>query len=174
MADVTITNVNLNEIDMLQKISKVTFIETFAEQNTEADMQQYLNTNLSIEKLSKELLNEHTQFYFASLENRVIGYLKVNLDDAQTEIHDSNCMEIERIYVLKEFHGKQIAPVLLKKAIEIARIKDSNYIWLGVWEKNERAINFYLKNGFVEFGKHLFQLGNDQQTDIMMKLNLKA
>jgi len=82
-------------------------------------------------------------------------------------------MEIERIYVLKDFHGKNIGQLLFEKAIELATQKNANYIWLGVWEENPRAINFYKKNGFVEFDKHIFVLGDDEQTDIMMRLELK-
>jgi ribosomal protein S18 acetylase RimI-like enzyme len=80
---------------------------------------------------------------------------------------------IERIYVLKEFHGKNVGQILYEKAMQIARQSNANYVWLGVWEENARAINFYKKNGFVEFEKHIFKLGNDEQTDIMMKLQLK-
>lgn len=116
---------------------------------------------------------ENSQFYFASLSNNILGYLKVNFGTAQTELEDVNALEIERIYVLKEFHGKQIGQLLYQKAIEIAKERDLNYVWLGVWENNQRAIRFYLKNGFVEFNRHLFKLGDEEQIDIMMKLNLK-
>src|SRR5690606_2609409 len=81
-------------------------------------------------------------------------------------------LEIERIYVLKDFHGKKVGQLLYDKAIEVAKEKKSDYIWLGVWEENPRAINFYKKNGFVEFDKHIFKLGNDEQLDIMMTLKL--
>ncbi len=74
--------------------------------------------------------------------------------------------------VLKEFHGKKVGQLLYDKAIEIAKQKNTEYIWLGVWEENPRAISFYKKNCFVEFDKHFFKLGDDKQTDIMMKLKL--
>ncbi|PZQ78157.1 MAG: GNAT family N-acetyltransferase, partial [Flavobacterium johnsoniae] len=77
------------------------------------------------------------------------------------------------IYVLKEFHGKKVGQLLYEKAIQIAKETKSDYVWLGVWEENHRALAFYKKNGFVEFDKHIFRLGNDEQTDIMMKLQLK-
>jgi ribosomal protein S18 acetylase RimI-like enzyme len=72
----------------------------------------------------------------------------------------------------KEYHGKSVGQLLYDQAIKIARQKNADYVWLGVWEENPRAINFYKKNGFVEFDKHIFKLGNDEQTDIMMKLKL--
>ena len=111
---------------------------------------------------------------FAFQENEVIGYLKINHGQSQTELKDATAMEIERIYVLKEFHGKNIGQLLFEKAIALAIQKNANYVWLGVWEENPRAINFYKKNGFVEFDKHIFVLGDDEQTDIMMRLELKS
>ena len=101
-----------------------------------------------------------------------MGYLKLNFGDSQTELKDQKALEIERIYVLKEFHGKKVGQLLFEKALKIAEEKKVDYVWLGVWEENLRAINFYKKNGFEEFDKHIFKLGNDEQTDIMMKLKL--
>lgn len=98
--------------------------------------------------------------------------MKLNFGAAQNELKNKQCLEIERIYVLKEYHGKKIGQLLYDKAIQIAKEKNVNYVWLGVWEKNLRAINFYKKNGFVGFDKHIFKLGDDEQTDIMMKLEL--
>lgn len=85
---------------------------------------------------------------------------------------DDKALEIERIYVLSEYHGKRIGQLLYEKAMQIAKQSNADYIWLGVWEENPRAISFYKKNGFVEFDKHIFKLGDDEQTDIMMKLQL--
>jgi diamine N-acetyltransferase len=99
--------------------------------------------------------------------------LKINFKEAQTELKENKTIEIERIYVLKDFYGKNVGQLLYDKAIKIAKQKNVEYVWLGVWEENPRAINFYKKNGFVEFDKHIFKLGNDEQTDIMMKLKLK-
>jgi ribosomal protein S18 acetylase RimI-like enzyme len=104
--------------------------------------------------------------------DEVIGYLKLNFGQSQTELKDRKAVEIERIYVLKTFHGKHVGQQLYDKAIEIARQKAAEYVWLGVWEENPRAIQFYRKNGFVEFDKHIFKVGDDLQTDIMMKLSL--
>ena len=98
--------------------------------------------------------------------------MKLNTGQAQTELSDQAGLEIERIYVLKEFHGKKIGQILYDKALQTAIETAAEYIWLGVWEQNARAISFYKKNRFREFGKHIFRLGSDDQTDIMMKLDL--
>ena len=168
----TLTKVTSNDITILQKISKQTFYETFSAFNSEENMKDYLDNELTIEKLTAEINNPNSEFYFAKLDDEIIGYLKINFGASQTELQDSQAIEIERIYVSKEFHGKNIGQILFDKAIEIANQKNAAYVWLGVWEENQRAISFYKKNGFIEFDKHIFKLGDDEQTDIMMKLIL--
>lgn len=173
MTNIQIQKISLTEIDQLQKIGRETFKETFSESNSEENMKNYLEEGFSKEKLTAELSEKNSEFYFATLEEEVIGYLKVNFGESQTELKDSKALEIERIYVLKEFHGKSVGQLLYDKAIEVANQKDSEYVWLGVWEENPRAISFYKKNGFAEFDKHIFRLGDDEQTDIMMKMKLE-
>lgn len=173
MANITLNRATLSDINQLQQISRQTFHETFSAVNTEENMRKYLEEEFSTEKLSDELDNNDSEFYFALLDNDVIGYLKLNIGQSQTEIKDDKAIELERIYVLKEFHGKRVGQLLYEKAVLIARQRNIDYLWLGVWEKNLRARNFYQKNGLVDFDKHIFRLGNDEQTDIMMKLILK-
>jgi diamine N-acetyltransferase len=173
MINIVIKIATLNDIEQLQEIGRKTFVETFSELNTSENMTQYINDSFSKEKLTIELQDENSEIYFAVLEDKIIGYLKLNFGLSQTELKDDKAIEIERIYVLKEFHGKNVGYALFEKAMNIAQQKNSNYIWLGVWEKNSRAIRFYEKNRFVEFDKHVFKLGSDEQTDIMMKLELK-
>ncbi|MEN7548154.1 GNAT family N-acetyltransferase [Rapidithrix thailandica] len=170
--EISIRKISTNDISELQKIGKLTFAETFSSGNSEENMKEYLESGFSTEKLTAELTDQNAEFYFAELDKKAIGYLKVNVGQSQTEIKDKNTLEIERIYVLKEFHGKQVGQFLYNKAIELAKEKNVKYVWLGVWEQNPRAIRFYEKNGFKTFDKHIFKLGNDEQTDIMMKLKL--
>ncbi len=173
MDNIEIKRVSINDIDQLQKIGRQTFSETFSAGNTEENMKKYLEEGFSDVKLTAELNNTNSEFYFATIDNEVVGYLKLNFGQSQTELKDDNALEIERIYVLKEFHGKKVGQLLYEHAMQIARQMNADYVWLGVWEENPRAINFYKKNGFVEFDKHVFKLGDDEQTDIMMKLQLK-
>ncbi len=167
-----IRKINIDDLETLRYLSIQTFKETFEEVNTEEDMQKYLDENLSIEKLKTELENVNSEFYFAENNDEILGYLKLNFKDAQTEKVEENYFEIERIYVLKAFLGQKIGQILFDKAIEIGREKNLEYVWLGVWEENHRAIRFYGKNGFEIFGKHDFVLGKDVQTDLLMKLKL--
>ena len=172
MENIAIEKITINDIVQLQKIGRQTFYETFSAGNTEENMTKYLEEGFSVAKLTSELSDSNAEFYFATLHDKVIGYLKLNFGQSQTELQDDKALEIERIYVLKHFHGKNVGQLLYDQAIQIARQKNADYVWLGVWEENSRAIKFYKKNGFVEFDKHIFKLGNDEQTDIMMKLKL--
>jgi ribosomal protein S18 acetylase RimI-like enzyme len=172
MSVCNIRAISISDLAQLQKIGKTTFAETFTEHNTKEDLDKYLEESFSNEKLSLELNNPHSSFYFAEIENNVVGYLKINFGASQTELKDNEALEIERIYVLQAFHGKKLGQALYEKAIAIAKEMKVKYVWLGVWEQNHRALQFYKKNGFVPFDTHIFKLGNDEQTDIMMKLVL--
>ena len=172
MNSIAIKKIGLEQLVPLQEIGRKTFYDTFFESDSEESMNAYLATSFSTEKLTAELENPNSEFYFATQNEIVIGYLKVNFGAAQTELQDANAVEIERIYVLQDYHGKQVGQLLFEKAMAIAKNNDCNYIWLGVWEENHRALQFYTKNGFVAFDKHIFVLGEEEQTDIMMKLKL--
>lgn len=169
---VSIHKASRADLERLQMISKTTFTETFSIHNSEENMRNYLRDNLSLEKLTEEMKNPGSSFYFAKMKDEVIGYLKLNVGAAQNEWKEETGLEIERIYVLKEYHGCKIGQILFEKAISIALTLEMKYVWLGVWEKNERAIAFYTKNGFKVVDHHLFKLGDDVQTDYLMKMEL--
>jgi ribosomal protein S18 acetylase RimI-like enzyme len=172
METISIVPVSANDVEKLQAISRATFLQTFAAHNNEADMEAYLNSSFAIDKLREELNNTQSKFYFAQDGEMIVGYLKINTGEAQTEQKEINAFEIERIYVDSAYLGKKIGQLLFNKAIDLATEKKAVYVWLGVWEENHRALAFYKKNGFIPFDKHIFKLGNDEQTDIMMKLEL--
>ena len=172
MHNIAVIKVSIADVKQLQAISRQTFFESYSDRNTAENMQKYLTEVFSIEKLSEELNNPCSEFYIANLNAQTIGYLKVNYGNAQTELKDPNAFEIERIYVLKEFQGKQVGQLLFGKALQLAKDRKSTYLWLGVWENNFKAISFYKKCGMMEFDTHVFILGEDKQTDILMKLEL--
>lgn len=173
MENITIKKATPAELPTLQHLGRATFQETFAASNTKEDMERYLKESFSEDKLSAELANPDSQFFIAWEGDVPVGYLKLNTAGAQTEQQDKNALEIERIYVMASHHGKKVGQLLYEKALEVATQKQSSYLWLGVWEENPRAIRFYEKNGFVPFGQHVFKMGSDEQTDIMMKKELR-
>ena len=169
MDKIAIRPLTPDDLDALQAISRQTFYETFVDTNTGENLQKYLDESFATDKLQRELADQHSLFWFALQGQRVIGYLKVNVGPSQTVFQGEHALEIERIYVLAEFHGKEVGQMLLEKSLQIARQRKATLVWLGVWEHNHRAIRFYRKNGFVAFDTHIFPVGDDPQTDLLMK-----
>ena len=169
-----ITSLTVSDVSILRGIARDTFIETFSEANKAEDMERYLTENFSEEQLARELSNPDSFFYVAEVNGHVVGYLKLNTAHAQTEPQAGDALEIERIYVLSNYHGGGVGQALYHHAMSVAEDRKASYVWLGVWEHNHRALRFYEKNGFIAFGTHIFQLGNDQQTDILMKKSVAA
>ncbi|EEL44967.1 Protease synthase and sporulation negative regulatory protein PAI 1 [Bacillus cereus Rock3-42] len=122
----------------------------------------------NLKQLEKELSNVSSQFFFVYFNDEIAGYLKVNIDDAQSEEMGNESLEVERIYIKSSFQKHGLGKYLLNNAIEIAIEHNKKNIWLGVWEKNENAIAFYKKLGFVQAGSHSFYMGDDEQVDLIM------
>lgn len=173
MEHITVTEVLESDLYTLVQISRQTFYDTFSVDNTAENIQSYIATTFSLPALKKELLNTHSKFYFAVYNGIIAGYVKINYTEAQTELTDVNAVEVERIYVLQQYQGRQIGKLLLHKAIQEAMAAKAPFIWLGVWEHNVKAISFYKKFGFIPFDKHVFMLGKDEQIDVMLKLPLR-
>ncbi|RYE01509.1 MAG: GNAT family N-acetyltransferase, partial [Sphingobacteriales bacterium] len=135
MENINIRRVDINALRQLQSIGRQTFYETFSAHNSEENIRKYLAEGFSDEQLTRELQNPGSEFYFAELEDHVIGYLKLNSGEAQTELKEEGTVEIERIYVSRDYHGKKVGQLLYEKAVQVARDKKAACIWLGVWEQ---------------------------------------
>ncbi|SUV03803.1 Protease synthase and sporulation negative regulatory protein PAI 1 [Priestia megaterium] len=158
----------LEDVNHLQDISYKTFNETFKDQNSPKNMKAYLEKAFTVEQLEKELSNTSSQLFFIYVNHEIAGYLKVNTDDAQSEEMGKESLEIERIYIDNSFQRQGLGKHLFNKAVEIATTFNKKKIWLGVWEKNKNAIDFYRKQGFVQTGSHSFYMGDEKQTDLIM------
>lgn len=164
--------IGVEDAEALQSLGKTTFREAFGDQNSFADMDQYLNEKFSLSQLTKEIKTKGSAFYFLEENHTPFGYLKLNVGAAQSDDILPTAFEIERIYLLEAYHGKGYGQILMDKSIAEAKAHNCHTIWLGVWEHNLKAIRFYKKNGFSVFSKHPFKLGGDDQTDILMKRRL--
>lgn len=162
--DIYIKQVNTSDVNQLQIISHRTFSETFSKQNDVSNMETYLNQQFGQERLISELSNPASIFYFAILNDEIIGYLKVNL------LKDK--LEIQRIYVLSKFKGQGIGSLLMKQAEHVANENHLLTLSLGVWENNDQAIKFYVSKGFKQTGEQPFNLGGDIQTDYILTKSL--
>lgn len=161
-----------NNVQDLQEVSIQTFTETFKDNNSEKSLNDYLNTAYELTKLEKELENPHSEFYFAYFNNELAGYLKININDAQSEKMGENALEVERIYIKKSFKRRVIGRHLIETAEQLAKKYQKNLMWLGVWEYNPKAIAFYETLGFKVIGAHSFFMGEEEQTDLIMSKQL--
>lgn len=162
---ISIKKINLENLNELVEISQQTFKETFAEFNTKDDMELYLSTDMSQQALENELKNLNSHFYFAYLGATLAGYFKL------TFLEKNQMVEIERIYVSQSFQGKKIGLEMMNFAFSQAKELKFQRIWLGVWEHNLKAIDFYKKLGFQIIGEKKFLLGKDVQRDLIMEFD---
>ncbi|MCK4976570.1 MAG: GNAT family N-acetyltransferase [Anaerolineales bacterium] len=171
--NINIRQCSIADLDKLQSISYETYDETFRAMNSQETIDKYLQESFNKKKLFSELSNKDCKFYFLYSENELAGYLKVNDTLAQTDINDANSIELERIYIKKEYKGKGLGKKLINFALQLAQEMKKDYVWLGVWEKNVDAISFYTKMEFYEAGQHSFRMGDELQNDLIMKKTIK-
>ena len=166
--EVQITAATAKDIPLLTSLGRVTFEQTFARDNTVSDMQQYLMQNFNEARIASEVADPSSTFMLAFVDQEPAGYAKVKENRIPPGVASTPALEIERIYARQEFLGKKIGKALMESCLDFARNNGYEMVWLGVWEKNLRAIRFYEKWGFTVFGSHLFMLGTDPQTDLLM------
>jgi ribosomal protein S18 acetylase RimI-like enzyme len=169
---IQIKTATLQDAELIAHISRETFYETFAAQNTKTDMDKFMSEQFSKEQLMAEVGVNGNIFLLAYLGDEPAGYLFLK-EGSHTDLFTSNAIEVSRLYVCSSFIGKGIGKTLMQAAIELARTQNKETIWLGVWEHNQRAIQFYLSFGFKKFSEHDFVLGNDVQRDWLMQLLIK-
>lgn len=163
----------IEDLDTLIELSRTTFIDAFEKANDPDDFKRYIQKAFNREQITSELMNKDSLFYFIVTEtDGLVGYIKLNRKESQKEQFDLEAIELERIYIKKEFQGQRYGKEALLMVIDIARTHKASCLWLGVWEQNKRAIAFYQRHGFKKFGEHPYLIGEDEQYDWMMKLAL--
>ena len=163
-----------NDAELIADMSRQTFYETFAASNTKENMEHFMNEVFTKDALVKEAGAEENIFLLAYDDDQPVGYVRMRHSKKIPELNNADAIEIARIYATASSIGKGVGKALMAKCIAIATEQNKDILWLGVWEKNQRAIDFYSKWGFEKFGTHIFKLGDDPQTDWLMKKNLKA
>ena len=158
----------LKDVQVLSDIAIKTFFDTFDGTCTKEDMDGFLYEYYNIHQVEKELNNPDDYFYFAEIDGIAVGYIRFMEDNAgYSKMNQWKALELKRLYILKEYHGKGVAQALIDFYFEFATKNEFEVAWLGVWEFNFRAQRFYQKNGFTDTGdKHPFPIGNTPQTDL--------
>lgn len=170
---VNIRRANLNDAVKLSELGAKTFFDTFAKDNTAENIKQHIEHSFSPQVQFNELSQTNTTFLIAEdHKETAIGYAQLIMDSQEEFIKGRKPLEIRRIYASEEYIGKGVGKELMKASLAEAAERGCDCVWLGVWEKNPRAIGFYKKWGFTEVGTHVFTLGDDPQTDFIMELNL--
>lgn len=160
------------DLASLLDVAQTSFVQAFTEGNKPENVQAYLSQAFTQVQLEKEWRNPASTFLLASLEGKLVGYTKVNLAAAQTDVQDPDSLEVARLYTLEEVWGRGVGQFLLDAALAFAKGKGKTFVWLGVWEHNARAIRFYEKNGFKTFGSHPFPFGDEIQNDWLMRVEV--
>ena len=168
-----IRKVEIADVEVLAKLAKQTFRETFAHDNTEEQLQEYFEETYNLRVLSTELENSESETYFIMHEEEIAGFLKVNWGNAQTERELENAFEIQRLYVLQTYQGFGLGKQLFEFALDLAEKNGFSWAWLGVWEHNTKAQAFYNRYGFEKFSQHRFMVGQKVDKDLLLKKKLR-
>jgi len=169
---VVIRPADKNDAAAIAAISRKTFYDTFAAHNTPENMQQFMNETFTEAALVAEVGAPGNTFLVAVTEGEMVGYARLREAPNPPELGAGPAIELARIYSLQSMIGKGVGKALMQRSIEIARQQKKQILWLGVWEHNQKAIDFYTRWGFEKFSEHDFVLGSDVQKDWLMKLTL--
>ena len=156
----------------LAQLAEKTFRESFEAMNDPIDFQDYIMKAFNLEQIRKELAMKDSEFHLLYQDGQLVGYYKINIYRAQTDIRDDDGMELERIYVLSDFQGNGHGRYMIEAAKKHAQRQHKTYLWLGVWKENKDAVRFYQENGFTIFGEHPYYIGKDKQMDWLMRYDL--
>jgi ribosomal protein S18 acetylase RimI-like enzyme len=149
-------------------VAEDTFRAAFGELNTPENMDAHCRDSYGEALQEAEILHHGMVTLLCEHEGEVVGFAQLRWSEAPACVSAKNPGEIQRLYVLGRWHGKGVAQALMDACIDRMRRRESDAVWLGVWEHNPRAIAFYRKYGFAEVGDHIFAVGADPQRDIVM------
>ena len=167
--DIRVRRATVDDAYMLAQLGAQTFKETFAADNTAEDMAEYLASNFNLTQQTAELADDATTYLIAEVDSVTAGYAKLHAGEPAESIEGTEPIELVRLYVSREWLGRGVGEVLMRACLDEARGAGYRTMWLGVWERNTRAQAFYRKWNFRAVGEHVFQLGADAQTDIVME-----
>lgn len=167
-----IRRVGEEDVAELQRLARSTFVETFRGATSAEDMYLYLDDAYSTETLLRELRDPESEVFFAEVDGRPEAFLKLNVGSAQTDKMPADHAELQRIYVGASSKGLGLGRALMGHARHWALERGKKTLWLGVWEHNEAALDFYRRQGFHRIGEHTFTTGTEEQLDWILALDL--
>lgn len=168
MMTITIREGQPTDARDLAEIASRTFRETFAEDNRPEDLEHHLTTAYGPEQQLSELTRPDMVTLLGEVDGRLVAYAQLRMGTAPDCVRGDSPVELWRFYVSREWHGRGVAQQLMKSVEAEACRRGGRTLWLGVWERNQRALAYYRKTGFADVGSHVFMLGTDPQTDRIM------
>ena len=158
------------DAEPLAALAERTFRDTFADDNSPDDIEAYVRDSFSLARVRAELADEANTFLlaFTDGEEQPDGYAKLRTGTTDPSVTGSDPVELQRLYVDRSALGHGVGAALMRASLDAARSAGRRTLWLGVWERNARAISFYERWQFETVGNHEFQLGSDHQTDLIM------
>ncbi|HEU5290966.1 MAG TPA: GNAT family N-acetyltransferase [Cyclobacteriaceae bacterium] len=173
MENLLLVHADPSHASVLAKLAVDTFCESFEKVNNPEDFWTYTNEAFHVSKIEEEIIEPGSSYIIAYVNSEIAGYARIRQsDEVDNQFPGKKTLELQRIYALGKFIGKGIGKALMNYCLDLCRKQHADIVWLGVWEHNHRAQQFYKKLGFEQFGSHVFMLGKDAQTDILMKLNI--
>jgi GNAT superfamily N-acetyltransferase len=171
MSEIKMRKATIKDAEMLADLAYKTFWDAFHDhpENAPEDLADYMQKAFNIEQIRREISDENSIFLIAEIENEPAGYARLIIDSTEHGISSTKPIELNRLYSKQEFLGKGVGARLMEECFALAKKLNCDAMWLGVWEFNPRAQRFYEKYGFREVGKHVFLLGSDPQTDLLMQ-----
>jgi len=170
---VAIRQAGASDAPWLAALAERTFRETYTAHNTAEDMERYVAGHFGPALQAAQLSDPRTITLFAEDGGRAAGYAQLARGPAPAAVTGPAPMEVVRFYVDRPWHGRGMAQTLMGAAVDTARTAGARTLWLGVWERNDRAIAFYRKSGFVDVGTQIFVLGADRQRDLVLARSLE-
>ncbi|MEM7103395.1 MAG: GNAT family N-acetyltransferase [Bacteroidota bacterium] len=171
---ITFRQADIGDLDDVVAIGRETFMVTYSGKNTVEEITRHLDVSFHPDRIKAEILNPESTWFFAELESEIAGFIKLNIGKAQTNNPEDNNLEVEKIYLRKNFQGKGLGRAMMDMAVERARAQKVDSVWLGVWEKNPEAIAFYKHYGFRQDGFHPFIFDGELVNDLLMRLDLES
>ena len=162
----------VSDAEVLAELARRTFHDTFATTNDPTDMALYLSRAYGIDQQTRELNDRDIATLLVEDGGEAIAYAQLRSGPVPECVADARAIELWRFYVSREWHGRAVAQPLMDRVRTVARERGAKTLWLGVWERNDRARAFYVKCGFANVGEHIFLFGTDPQTDVVMVATL--
>jgi GNAT superfamily N-acetyltransferase len=169
---VTIRTATAADAAAVADLARRTFYDTFAATNDPTDMALHLANAYSVEKQTLEIADRDMTTLLVEEGGDAIAYAQIRTDHVPECVTGADPIELWRFYVDRGWHGRGVAQTLMAEVKTVARQRGAKTLWLGVWERNDRARAFYAKCGFADAGEHIFLFGTDPQTDRVMVTNL--